>query len=156
MTRSEKLIFGNYKFACSLCGIPTSGKNVNHAFISPHVHKGDKGNPEFHTYNMDDFCKCGNCCSCFEQEETDFAIKQLSGYVSVLCFNCRKLSLREKVLYQYCYFCTRAQNLSCSKCNHIHKIPTSTNFADFEKYEFKCECGEILRPKDLSLQTLFS
>jgi len=87
-TRQEKAIFDSddYHLKCSLCGKDTKHDDIEYACISPHIHSDDKGSPEKHTYELNNFCDC--CCRCFYQEENGYTIDKETGYICIICKDC--------------------------------------------------------------------
>ena len=159
MTTSEVGIFSDdsYQLSCSLCpeGQILKADQIKYACISPHIHPDDHGQPKLTTVALDRICGCGHCCSCSTKEEREekgiLESEQMSGFISVLCAKHGRPSLRERVLYQYCFFCTGFKWYECRKCQELVRVDGPGYFYDYQNYRETCDCGEGMWLKDLPL-----
>lgn len=99
-----------------------SSKDILFACISHHTHPDNKGEPSEHTYDMNWFCECGQCYSCFHAKEINRTIEQKKECVRVICTQCDnpEFHFRERILYQYCFFCSRIGSIICKSCGESY------------------------------------
>lgn len=159
--RNESEIFysDKYEFKCSLCGHDTQGNDILYAWISDHYHPGDVGLPVERTYNIDGCCDCGHCCGCFMQEETDYDLTPITGYVCIICTTCGNnqsikdsrilMNFRQFVLNKYCILCLYSREASCSNCGITIPINYRNN------YRQDCNCGGTLLIENNTLSQIF-
>ena len=155
----ESSLFSDPRYSCSSCGRSTGLVKARYACISPHVHPNDKG-PMFTSILLDQVCGCGYCCACLtEQERRQQGLvtpEEMIGFVSIICADCLcnkdgySASLREKVLYQYCIFCTTfwQQTIPCCNCKEPLYVECCGHFGLFQSHFEQCRCGKSNYLKD--------